>query len=246
MVVSTHLFQVLELLHYYRSTYQLHTTLRSLSQLTNSIETMTQLNSPIFLTRTNREKKSIHNYKLGHETTQQQLQQRIFTEETKSLYLYTVYCTIFFLRNWRSLDTYRNFINEKNTLLVRDSLQVWALFFLFGCHCSTKICFLGPFGLLNLGWNWLKNTVLAEMLWEKNTVSAEKRSRTSRIWDKPNEAFEKTKLEYDNSLRKTFSELRSIGSNHPRSKQCMRLMHATLVTFSRSCLLITLMTNVSG
>ena len=36
---------------------------------------------------------------------------------------------------------------------------------------------------------WLKlteNTVLAELLWEKNTVLAEKRSRTSRIWGKPN------------------------------------------------------------
>ena len=31
-----------------------------------------------------------------------------------------------------------------------------------------------PFGLLKLGWNWLKHTVLAEMLWEKNIVPAEK------------------------------------------------------------------------
>ena len=40
-----------------------------------------------------------------------------------------------------------------------------------------------PFGLLNLGWNWLKNIVLAELLWEKNLVPAEK---TSRIWGKLN------------------------------------------------------------
>jgi len=35
---------------------------------------------------------------------------------------------------------------------------------------------------------WLKNTGLAEMLREKNTVPAEKRSRTSRILGKPNGA----------------------------------------------------------
>jgi len=46
----------------------------------------------------------------------------------------------------------------------------------------------GPFGLLNFSWNWLKNTVLTELLWEKKTVPAEKRSRTSWIWGKPNEA----------------------------------------------------------
>ena len=33
-------------------------------------------------------------------------------------------------------------------------------------------------GLLNLGWNWLKNTVPAELLWEKNNILAEKTSRT--------------------------------------------------------------------
>ena len=46
--------------------------------------------------------------------------------------------------------------------------------------------YMAPFGLLNLCWNWLKNIVLAEMLWEKNTVPGEKRRRTSRIWGKPN------------------------------------------------------------
>ena len=34
-----------------------------------------------------------------------------------------------------------------------------------------------------------KNTVLAEMLREKNTVPVEKRSRTGRIWGKPNGAY---------------------------------------------------------
>jgi len=34
-----------------------------------------------------------------------------------------------------------------------------------------------PFGLLNLGWNWLKNTVLTELLWEKNTVPTEQTNR---------------------------------------------------------------------
>ena len=38
---------------------------------------------------------------------------------------------------------------------------------------------VGTFGWQNFCWNWLKNTVLAELLWEKNTVPAEKRSRTS-------------------------------------------------------------------
>ena len=45
-----------------------------------------------------------------------------------------------------------------------------------------------PFGLLNLCWNWLKSMVLVELLWEKNTVLAEKTSRTSQIWGKPNGA----------------------------------------------------------
>ena len=36
-----------------------------------------------------------------------------------------------------------------------------------------------PFGWQNFSWNCLKNTVLVELLWEKNTVPAEKRSRTS-------------------------------------------------------------------
>ena len=45
-----------------------------------------------------------------------------------------------------------------------------------------------PFGLLKLGWNWLKNTVLAELLWEKNNVPAEKTNRTNRFLGKPNGA----------------------------------------------------------
>ena len=47
---------------------------------------------------------------------------------------------------------------------------------------------IAPFAGLKFGWNWLKNTVLAELLWEKNTVPAEKTSRTNRIWGKPNMA----------------------------------------------------------
>jgi len=38
------------------------------------------------------------------------------------------------------------------------------------------LCWIeGPFGLLKLDWNWLKNTIFAEMLWEKNTITAEKK-----------------------------------------------------------------------
>jgi len=33
-----------------------------------------------------------------------------------------------------------------------------------------------PFGWQNFGWNWLKNTVLTELLWEKNTIPAEKKA----------------------------------------------------------------------
>ena len=35
---------------------------------------------------------------------------------------------------------------------------------------------LGPVRLAETWLNWLKNTVLAELLWEKNTVPAEKTS----------------------------------------------------------------------
>ena len=56
------------------------------------------------------------------------------------------------------------------------SSHVWAL-----QHVQATSPPWAPFGLLKLGWNWLKNTVLAKILWEKNIVSAEKRSRTSQI-----------------------------------------------------------------
>ena len=45
------------------------------------------------------------------------------------------------------------------------------------------------FGLVRLAESWLENTVLAEMLWKKNNVPIEKRSRTSRIWGKPNGVY---------------------------------------------------------
>ena len=37
---------------------------------------------------------------------------------------------------------------------------------------------LVPFAGLKLDWNWLKNTVSAELLWEKNTVPTEKKKGT--------------------------------------------------------------------
>ena len=38
-----------------------------------------------------------------------------------------------------------------------------------------------PFAGLKLGWNWLKNTVLAEMLWGKNTVPAKKKAEQAKF-----------------------------------------------------------------
>jgi len=56
-------------------------------------------------------------------------------------------------------------------------------------------------------WNWLKNTVLAEMLWEENTFPAKKKSR---IWSKPNGAGNRTTVqEKDHNTYSTLSALLS-------------------------------------
>jgi len=49
--------------------------------------------------------------------------------------------------------------------------------------------FRAPFADLNFAWNWLKNTVPAELLWEKNTILAEKTSRTSQTLRQANIAI---------------------------------------------------------
>ena len=57
-----------------------------------------------------------------------------------------------------------------------------------GFYARSNKTIMAPFVGLNLGWNWLKNTVLVELLWEKNTIPTEKTSRTSRFLGKPNGA----------------------------------------------------------
>ena len=58
---------------------------------------------------------------------------------------------------------------------------------LFFCH-AVSLFYAHLFGPVRWSETWLKlteNIVSVELLWEKNTVSAEKRSRISRIWGKP-------------------------------------------------------------
>ena len=79
-----------------------------------------------------------------------------------------------------SLFSNKQFIFSQYIFISTPWGAFWSFVFCIGLREKYQ------FGPVRLAESWLKNTVLTELLWEKNTVPAKKRSRTNRIWGKPN------------------------------------------------------------